>query len=227
MSNEYVKRCPAVVLLCLGMVAAAGAQDRFFAGTLAGISTLSGDARSLATTNSTAVSLYRPSNGPVLDLFAGKHLYEYFSVQGNYLWNRNDVVLVSSISSPAGSAFYEQKRGTTQQAVIADALLYFRDRRSWARPYLSAGTGFVHLSSKQDQLVATSGSPVLPPTRFSATGPVLRVAVGIDLRFHKDWSFRYSFSENLGNNPISDHLSPPGKGSLKNFKNLFGFVKTF
>jgi hypothetical protein len=222
-----VKRFGAVLSICWGLAACACAQDRVFVGALGGISTLSGDAQSLAGPGSAAVSLYRPSNGPVVNVLAGWHLHEYVSLQGNYLWNKNDLALVSSLSSAAGSSFYEQKRESTQQAVIADVLLYFRDRRSWARPYLSVGTGFAHLSSKERRLVLSTGAPVLPPSKFTSTDPVLRVAVGIDLALRKGWNFRYSFSESLGNNSISEQLAPPGMASLKNFKNLFGFVKRF
>src|SRR5215467_14070834 len=43
----------------------------------------------------------------------------------------------------------------------------------------------------------------------------------------KGWAFRYTFSETLSKNPISDRLSPPGQHSRKNFQNLFGFVRRF
>jgi hypothetical protein len=40
-------------------------------------------------------------------------------------------------------------------------------------------------------------------------------------------SFRYSFSETIGGNPISPRLSPPGERNLANFENLFGVVARF
>jgi hypothetical protein len=111
--------------------------------------------------------------------------------------------------------------------VIGDVLVYFRERRSWVRPYLSVGTGFVHLTSREKRTIATVGSPVLPPARFASTDVVLRVAVGIDVALGRGWDFRYSFSETMGANSISDRLSPTGSSSLKNFKNIFGFVRRF
>ena len=55
----------------------------------------------------------------------------------------------------------------------------------------------------------------------------LNVPVGMDVNLGKGWAFRYTFSETISQNPISDRLSPPGQHSFKNFQNLFGFVKRF
>jgi Outer membrane protein beta-barrel domain len=202
------------------------AQGKFYVGLAGGVSTLSSDARSLVTPTSTSVSLYSPQNGPLLNAFAGVHLHDYISVQGNYLWNSNTLTLTSSTANTI-SSFYEQERSSTQQGIVGDFLLYFRDRRSWIRPYLSVGTGFIHLSSREKRTLALRGSPVLPSARFSSTNLVLRVAVGADVKLRGGWNFRYSFSETMGDNPISEQLSPPGSSSLKNFKNLFGIVRRF
>src|SRR6058998_2187687 len=60
----------AAVLLLSGCFCSASAQDVFFVGLAGGVSTLSGDARSVVTSASAAVSLYSPRNGPVLNVFA-------------------------------------------------------------------------------------------------------------------------------------------------------------
>lgn len=192
-----------------------------------GISTLSADGRSTITPTATSVSLYKPENGLALNLFGGVHLTEFISLQGNYVWNRNALLLTATQFSGVGQLLYEQNRGSTQQSGIGDLLLYFRDRRSRVRPYLSAGAGFVHFKSSQRELRVIRGTPVLPPESFASRAPVLRVAVGIDLILSHNWSFRYSFSETMHKNPISAQLSPPGQRNLANFQNLFGFVRYF
>ena len=67
----------------------------------------------------------------------------------------------------------------------------------------------------------------LPPDEVRDTGVTLRVAVGLDLEVARGWSFRYSFSESLSGNPISDQLVPSGKRNLANFQNLFGAIYRF
>lgn len=136
-------------------------------------------------------------------------------------------MISSSTLSSGSGAFYQQARSSSQNAVIFDGLVYFRQRDSRIRPYLAIGTGISHLTSAQDHLIAASGAPVLPPTKFSSTGPVLRSHVGIDLRLRRKVDFRYSFSETLGHNEISKELSPPAPRYLANFQNLFGFVVRF
>lgn len=203
------------------------AQSLYFAGALVGVSTLSADGRSSVTATAAAVSLYKPENGPVVHLFAGVHLREYLSLQGNYVWNRNSLALTSAIASGTEQVFYEQTRSSTQHGVSGDLLLYFRNRQSRVRPYLSVGGGIVGLRSEQDRLRAVRGEPMLPPVQFASTEPVLRVAVGIDLAISRGWAFRYSFCETIRKNAISVQLSPPGQRNLATFQNLFGFVKNF
>jgi hypothetical protein len=203
------------------------AESRHYGGALMGISTLSADGRSSITPTTTAVSLYKPENGLALNLFGGVHLTEYVSLQGNYVWNRNALLLTSTQFSNVGELLYEQNRSSTQHSVIGDLLLYFRNRQSRVRPYLSAGTGFVHFKSSRGELRVIRGTPALPPVSFASRRPVLRVAVGIDLTMSRNWSFRYSFSETIHRNPISAQLSPPGQRNLANFQNLFGLVRYF
>ncbi|MCI0423367.1 MAG: porin family protein [Acidobacteria bacterium] len=199
------------------------AQRTPFAGGLVGISALSADGRSLTTGSEAAVSLYKPENGAALNFFGGVHLTDFLSLQGSYVWNRNRLTLTATRTSAAEGIYYEVSRNSTQHSVIGDLLLYFRDRRSWARPYLSVGSGLVRFTSKEQALLAVRGTPQLPPQEFKSNAGALRVAVGIDFNLNSNWSFRYSFSETIRRNPISEQLSPPGQRNLANFQNLFGF----
>lgn len=196
-----------------------------YAGAMGGIATLSADAGSVRVGQGLNLSSYAPANGGALDVFVGVHLHNYFSMQGDFIWNRNSLRLDSS-SSSTGS-FYQEDRSSSQRAAIVSLLIYFRPRASRIRPYLGTGAGVAHLSSTSEGLVASAGAPSLPPTKFSSIGPVLRSHVGIDLTLARKLDFRYSFSETIGGNEISRHLSPPGSRRLANFQNLFGFVVRF
>ena len=202
----------------------AWAQVAPYVGIIGGVATLSGDGGSQRTATGLSLSSYAPANGGALNVFAGLDLHNYFSVQGNFIGNRNSLHLNSASSN---GSFYQEDRGSSQEAGVLDFLIYFRGRNSRIRPYLGTGAGVTHLTSHLERLVASGASPSLPPAQFSYTGPVFRSHVGIDLRIRKKLSFRYSFSELIGHNPISQHLSPPGPRGLKNFQNLFGFVTRF
>ena len=156
-----------------------------------------------------------------LNLAGGLHLNDWFSLQGNYVWNRNDL----AITELEGPARLQQDRRSSQHSAIADLLIYFRSRRSRIRPYLSVGSGFVRLRSAAAGPVRGALTPV-PPQSEIVKSP-LRVAVGIDVLFRRGWGFRYSFSETMTGNPLSATLNPPGSRGLANFQNLFGFVKYF
>ena len=210
----------------IGSTVAYAAGD-YYAGGIAGLATLSGDARSMVAPDESQVSLYKPENGPAVNLFLGRYIGNYVSVQANYIWNANDLTLNATAIAPATAKFYQETRASSQTSVIGDVLVFFRNRRSPLRPYLSAGTGVVHLASSRHTVDAVSGSPVLPPDKFRANVAGLRVAVGIDAKLRHGFSLRYSFSETISSNPISGQLSPPGERLLKNFQNLWGFLKTF
>jgi opacity protein-like surface antigen len=201
-------------------------DDRVFAGALVGVSTLSADARALTEPGRAEVSLYKPENGPALNVFLGVHLGRYFTVQTNYVWNRNELTLFSSLASAEGGGFYEQSRASTQHAIVGDALLYFRALGNGVRPYLSTGAGLVRVESGPARRSTVSGVPA-PEDEITSTRVALRVAVGIDFAMGDQWSFRYSFSETISGNPISARLTPPGKRNLANFQNLFGFIRRF
>lgn len=206
----------------LVFLSSAQAQSRFFAGALGGISALSADGTSTIQPPILNSSAYKPENGPTVDVFVGTHWNDFLSSQLEYLWNENDVTLTALQASP--TAFYRENFSTRQNSALASMLLYFRRRSSWARPYLSVGTGVVQLS-------ATPGPPVAnglhPPAAFDSSAVALHVTVGIDLQLKDGWAFRYSFAETTRSNAISQQLSPPANRMLANFRNLFGFVKYF
>src|SRR6266571_3848256 len=214
-------------LLLLGGMRNAFAQSEFYAGLQAGVSTLSGDAASVLTASAANFSSYNPVNGIALSAIFGRNISEYVSLQADYIYNRNRLTLASGAFSNGTLNSYQEVRGSSQQSVIGDVLVYFRQRQSRLRPYLSVGTGVVHFSSFQQRVNLVAGSPSLPPQNFSSNLVALHVPVGMDVKLRGGWMFRYSFSETLTKNPISDHLSPPGPHSLKNFQNLFGIIRRF
>ena len=195
-----------------------------YVGGLFGVSTLSGDARSHTTAAAAEASMYKPENGVALNLFAGAHLARFVSMQANYIFNRNALTLFASSTSPG--AFYEQPRESSQHALVADLLLYFRNRQSGIRPYLGTGLAVVRFRSP-----AVTGGMIHgiapPPGDIASTKVALRSHVGIDFRLGRRWSFRYSFSETISGNPISPHLMPMGERGLANFQNLFGMLMQF
>ncbi len=217
--------CLSAIAWLLAIGWARAQEPQLFAGALLGVSTLSADGRAVVIPGAANVSLYKPENGPALNVFAGVHLTRYVTVQANYMWNANDVTLVSATTASDGPAFYEQRRNSRQHAFVADSLIYFRDLDSRIRPYLSVGAGAVHLETDAPQ--PSVASRLGPPGAISATRAVLRVAVGLDVALRRRWSVRYSFSESVSSNPISEQLSPPAPRNLANFQNLFGIVRRF
>lgn len=206
--------------------AAAQDEPRGYAGGLLGMSILSADARSVTDASSAAMSLYEPKNGLAFNVFAGVHLAQYFSVQANWIWNRNDLTLFSSFLTPRGGGFYEQRRHSRQHAVVLDGLVYFRRLDSVVRPYLGTGISLVHFSSGDAASTSEHGLAA-PSGDIASTHVGLRSHVGIDLRLSRQITFRYSFSEMISGNPISPSLTPPGQRGLMNFQNLFGFLARF
>ena len=200
-------------------------ERRVFVGVLFGISTLSADGSVMTMPPDAALSTYKPENGFTVNVFAGAHVAQYFTLQGNYMWNRNDLTLVSSFVTPQGGGFYEQRRTSAQHAVVADALVYFRRIDSRIRPYLGTGLAIVRFSASV--IDSTTSGLSAPEGDITSTQAALRSHVGIDVVLSSRTAFRYSFSETIGGNPISPHLSPPGQRGLANFQNLFGIVTRF
>ena len=216
-----------IVIVCLTSVpAAAQSAQRVFAGGIFGVSTLSADGRADTTATEAATSQYKPENGPAVNLFAGIHVAQYFSVQGNWIWNRNDLTLVSSFVTPQGGGFYEQHRDSRQHAIVLDGLIYFRRLDSAVRPYLGTGLVLRHFSSDNARLISAQELEA-PAGEIASTGIGLRSHVGIDIRLSRHLNFRYSFSETISGNPISRSLTPPAPHRLANFQNLFGLLGRF
>jgi hypothetical protein len=211
----------------LGMRRPCNAQRRPYFGVLTGVSTLSADSRTALDSSSATTSSYKPENGLTTDAYLGLHWSDYFSIQGDYLWNRNLLTMDSLAASTIGTGtrLYEVTFQSRQHTALGSALLYFRPRSSWVRPFLSVGGGVVHLSAEPVSDGVVRG--LSPPGPFRATKPALHVAVGIDLKVNNGWGFRYSFAETSSSNPITQQLTPQGSRMLANFRNLFGVVKYF
>jgi outer membrane protein W len=227
-SKIYGARAGVAALAIVLLADSGAAQDepRIFAGAMYGVSALSADARSVISDSTAAVSLYDPKNGPALNVFAGIHIAQYFSLQANWMWNRNDLTLVSSLTSPQTGAFYEQHRDSRQHTAVLDGLIYFRRLDSAIRPYLGTGLSLVHFSSNETVVSAPQG--MTPPAgKIASTHIGLRSHVGIDFKLSRRWAFRYSFSETISGNPISPSLTPSGRRGLMNFQNLFGLLGRF
>lgn len=213
-------------LLATCLPAAAQNAPRIFVGGVFGVSTLSADATSDTSGSDASLSLYKPENGPALNVFAGAHIAQYFTVQANWIWNRNDITLVSSFVTPEGGGYYEQRRHSQQHAIVLDGLIYFRGLDSAVRPYLGTGVSLLRFSS--GDVVSSSAHGLAPPAgEIASTRIGLRSHVGIDLRLSRRVSFRYSFSETISSNPIDPVLRPPAPHGLMNFQNLFGLVGRF
>ena len=201
-------------------------QPNFIGGAI-GVTTLSADGQTAITASGSNVSLYKPENGITARIYYGRHLSDYFSVQGNYTFSRNALALTSLATLAGQESVYEQMRGSSQQMLGLEAMGYFRPRTSALRPYLSFGGGFAHFASKAERVTLQRGTLALPPSNFNSMKPFVRVDVGIDISITRGWKFRYSFGETITRNPISVQLSPQGKRNLATFQNLFGFVKEF
>lgn len=218
---------PLLVLCCL--VAAtppAFAQDdgRAYVGGLFGVSTLSADGRAAVAPPRARASLYKPENGPVVNGLVGLHVHRFVSVQASYIWNRNGLTLLSSFTAPDGGGFSEHERSGVQRALVADLLVYVRDLDSRVRPYLSVGVGALRFDSERPLRTTTSGAETTSD-RIGSTLVALRVAVGIDLAVGGGWSVRYSFSDTVSGNPVSEVLDPRGQRRLAHFQSLFGLVR--
>lgn len=213
------------VLLALGGLTIMPAQSRYLAGVTGGIATLSADARSEITATDSAASLYKPENGPTIQVVGGRQLTDYLSVQANYIWNTNAVSMTALHSANGNTSGYQQDRESTQHSAFGDLLIYFRNRASRIRPYLAIGIGVDRFSSTEKALEFASFPPPPPPAKFISTALSIRFPVGIDIALRHGWAARYSFTETIRENPISAHLSPPGQRRLAIFQNLFGVVK--
>ena len=215
--RRYVLYCAAITAL----------PAQWFAGGGGGVSTLSADGQTRIDSSITAISLYKPENGPSAHAFAGRHFNNYFSLQASYTWNRNALSLTGSrLANGAEATFQQNYRGRSHSAA-GEGLVYFRPRRSRFRPYLSGGLGFVNFSAAAGAVTVSKGAVQLPPSAFQDTRPFWRTAVGIDIQIKPGYAFRYTFWETLSANPISRQLIPAGARGLANFQSIFSVLKTF
>jgi hypothetical protein len=189
------------IFFFLGVAVGAWAQPRWFAGGGPGLAILSGDAASAAA--GPRVAFYDAGKGAIGHAFGGAHFTEYFSVQGAWSTNRHSF----ATTELSGANLIRRESATRAQHFAADAMVYFRDRRSWVRPYLAIGAGATHFS------------------RFGRTHGGFRAAAGIEVLGARGWGLRYAFLETISANPISRSLNPAGAKSLMTFQNLFGAVK--
>ena len=97
-----------LVMFLFGLAVSAPAEITPYVGAIGGISTLSADAGSKLSPQGLSSSSYSPANGGALNVFAGVHLHDYFSLQANYIWNQNDLLLSSSLTG--SDTFYEEAR---------------------------------------------------------------------------------------------------------------------
>ena len=215
-----------VILLALLPRPSIAQESVFFVGVIGGSVQLSGDPTTVATPTGFATSGYKPETGVAVNAFVGRHIREYVTLQANYTWNRNDVRFFAARGAATESLFFAQSHSTSHHTLIADVLVYFRERSSRIRPYLSGGFGLLRLSAdKQPGMIDGGLRP--PPAMFTTIELASRVAVGVDVPIGDGWSVRYSFSENLGPNPLSRQLEPQGTRGLMNFQNLVGVMRAF
>jgi hypothetical protein len=198
-----------------------------YAGAAGGLATLSGDGSADVTPSAASTSLLDPKNGPAGEVFAGIHLFKYVSFQADYVWNRNNVFLVSTSSDSGASDYFREPESVTQNAFLANVLVYFRNRKSRVRPYLSEGVGAVLIHSRLTGGGIVTGSPALPPASADHASIALRTLVGIDVRLQGRWSFRYTFGETLTRNALGSQVSPALQRVPKNFRSLFGVFVDF
>ena len=216
-----------VILLAPSLALAQGpAHHLIYAGGMGGIATLSGDGSAVVTSSSASTSLFDPKNGAAGEVFAGIQSFKYVCFEGDFAWNRNNVVLVSS-GVPAAPDFFRQPESITQNVFLGNVLVYFRKRDSRVRPYLSEGAGFVLIHTRLSGNGIVSGNPVLPPATSAPTSVALRTLVGIDVRLSGRWCLRYTFGETISRNTLGDQVVPTQHRIPKNFQNLFGVYFEF
>ena len=204
--------------LCLAAVAigfplrAQEAQPRWFAGAAAGVFALSPDETIDIQSESASSSSYSADLGTGFQLFAGRHLNNYLSLQGSYITHRNRLTIDTVASGNAQGSRTNFAEDLRLHSAIGEVLFYVRPRRRAIRPFLTLGAG--SMSSRS--------------ARFSDTLPALHFSVGVDLISRKGWAFRYMFNETVARgNPVSRTLDPPGRRNLISFQNVFGIVRHF
>ena len=226
LAEVAVKICCILLALACLMPSTLRAQRMkrrsIYFGGMGGLATLSGDGTAVITPTSSSTSLFDPQNGAVTEALIGTHLFRYGSFEGDYIWNRNRVTLVSTTQAAEASNYYQQPEDVTQNAFLGNVLIYFRKRGDRIRPYLSEGFGGVLIHSSLSNSAIVVGKPILPPAKSDHASIALRTLVGMDVRARDRWYFRYSFGETINRNTYGDQLAPQERRIPKNFQNLFG-----
>jgi Outer membrane protein beta-barrel domain len=218
----------AAILFAPSLLLAQQARTRWiYVGAAGGLATLSGDGSAAVTSSSASTSLFDPKNGPAAEIFAGIHLFKYVSFQADYAWNRNNVFLVSTSGDSGMLDYFREPESVAQNAFLGNVLVYFRNRESRVRPYLSEGVGAVLIHGHLSGGGILGGNLALPPSTSDHASIALRTLVGIDVRLRGPWFFRYTFGETLTRNTLGNQVSPAQHRIPKNFQNLFGVYYRF
>lgn len=202
-------------------------RKSIYLGGMGGFAILSGDGSAVITPAIASTSLFDPQTGPVGEALVGTHLFRYLSFEGDYIWNHNRVTLVSTTHAAGVSSYYRQSEDVTQNAFLANVLIYFRKRGDTIRPYLSEGFGGVLIHNTLSDGATVVGSPSLPPPKSDHASIALRTLVGMDVKMRNHWYARYSFGETVDRNTFGDRISPSEHRIPKNFQNLFGVYFAF
>jgi Outer membrane protein beta-barrel domain len=219
-----------LVMACLIPLRLSAQRSRkklIYLGGMGGFATLSGDGSAMITPASASTSLFDPQNGAVGEFSAGVHLFPYVSFEGDYIWNRNPVTLVSTTESGGTTSYYRRPENVTQNTFLANVLIYFRRRGDRIRPYLSEGFGGVLIHNSFTGTATVVGSPTLPPANSDHASLALRTLVGMDVRMRNRWYLRYTFGETIDRNTYGDSIFPQEHRIPKNFQNLFGMYFEF
>lgn len=198
-----------------------------YAGFLGGVSTLSADGRTDIDSSPARVAIYDPKNGQSISGFGGRYFGNYLAIQVSYIWNRNQLTLTQIASMGPAESISVQTRESRRHQAALDLLIYFREKPSAVRPYLSFGVGLRGLNSTFRHFTIQRNATLTPPLAFSKTDPVARFAVGMDVKVQRDWRLRYTFVETIGTNAVNRLLEPRPSRNLMTFYNLFGLFRVF
>src|SRR5215472_423531 len=117
--NGLVTNLTGKILLCwLATTCVCYSATDYYVGTVAGLATLSADGRSAVSPDQSLVSVYKPENGPAVNVFFGRYLGGYVSLQANYIWNSNSLTLNSTAATSSGPVFYQESRNSSQTSGI-------------------------------------------------------------------------------------------------------------
>jgi hypothetical protein len=116
-----------------------------------------------------------------VQVVAGRHFSDYWTLQGDYVWKSNELSVTSGTLNGAQEG-YQETRSSSQQSVLAGLLVYFRKRDSRLRPYTVGRDRPRAFREFAGADPAGFWKPVLPPSHFTSNMIALHVPVGIDVR---------------------------------------------